>query len=68
MSGVESTFKTGDKCDKDGFYGFVQYADGTARQQPTNEERFINLKKGDTFPPIKSAGAAAIWKVHRQTP
>jgi hypothetical protein len=55
-------YKTGDTAPHSGSYRFVKYTDGTTYPSPTPEERVINLTKGETFPPIRSAGKGAWWK------
>jgi hypothetical protein len=56
-----SKYKTEDKCIEDGQFAFDTYTDGTQVPAPSSEERFIPLKKGETFPPIRSSGKACYW-------
>jgi len=53
--------KTGETCVVSGKYRFVRYVDGTTVPRPTEEERSIRLTRGETFPPIRSAGKACWW-------
>jgi len=65
MAKVGDRFKTGQKCDTTGSYIFDGYADGSTSPSPTNEERVIPLKAGETFPPVRSTSKAAWWKLQR---
>lgn len=59
---ANSRYKTGQTCEATGMYAFDGYADGTSLPAPTSDERRIPLKRGDRFPPVKSANKAAWWK------
>jgi hypothetical protein len=59
---VGDRFKTGDKAPSDGQFAFDGYTDGTQTPAPTSEERQIGLKRGETFPPIRSANKACYWR------
>lgn len=65
MSNIGARFETGTKCTTSGSYVFDGYTDGTNSPSPTQEERVISLKNGETFPPIKSQNKAAWWKLQR---
>jgi YjzC-like protein len=65
MAKVGDRFKTGQKCDTKGSYVFDGYTDGTTTPAPTNDERVIPLSSGETFPPIKSTGKGAWWRLQR---
>lgn len=65
MAQVGELFKTGDKCSATGSYVFEKYTDGTTTPAPTQNERVIPLKQGETFPPIKSCNKGAWWKLQR---
>jgi hypothetical protein len=55
-------YKIGDTCPKTGNYRWDGYTDGTYTPEPTEKEKIIPLEKGETFPPIKSAGKGAYWR------
>ena len=40
---------------------------GSCTCSPTSEERVIPLERGEIFPPIKSCGNGAYWKLLRET-
>ncbi|MBL9102937.1 MAG: YjzC family protein [Myxococcales bacterium] len=65
MSNIGDRFKTGQTCDTSGVYAFDGYTDGAAGPQPTQEERVITLRGGQTFPPIRSTNRGAYWKLMR---
>lgn len=56
-------FRTGETCAESGRYSFDGYLDGSSTPAPTAEERQIPLSRGETFPPIRSAGKACWWKL-----
>ena len=60
---IGERFKTGEISPANANYAWDGYTDGTSYPSPTNEERRIPLNKGETFPPIKSCGKAAYWKM-----
>ncbi|MDC0721987.1 YjzC family protein [Nannocystis bainbridge] len=65
MANVGDRFKTSDKCKASGEYVFDGYTDGPTGKQPTQEEREISLETGEEFPPIRSTGRGAYWKLLR---
>ncbi len=67
MANVGDRFKTGTKCETTGRYLFDGYVDGTKTPAPTTEEREIPLSKGEVFPPVRSSGKGAWWKLQRVT-
>ncbi|HEX2735561.1 MAG TPA: YjzC family protein [Polyangiaceae bacterium] len=67
MAKVGDRFKTGATCETSGSYVFDEYTDGTKTPAPTDNERVIPLSKTETFPPIKSSGKGAWWKLQRLT-
>lgn len=56
-------YRTGQIAPQTGRYEFAGYIDGTTDKQPTAQERIIPLGKGETFPPIRSTGKAAFWRL-----
>jgi len=67
MAQVGDRFKTGDKNPISGIFIFDGYTDVKSGPAPTQEERTIPLKRGETFPPIKSTSHGAWWKLQRIT-
>lgn len=65
MSNIGDRFKTGQTCDTTGVYVFDGYTDGASGPQPTAEERVIDLRIDQTFPPIRSSNRGAYWKLQR---
>lgn len=63
MARIGDKFKTGQTCETSGTYDFDSYVDGSTSPAPTSEERRIPLSKGETFPPVRSSGKAAWWKM-----
>jgi len=61
--GIGARHKTGEKCVESGRYRFDGYTDGTSSPPPRPEEREIPLSRGETFPPIRSAGKSCWWKL-----
>lgn len=62
---IGTRYRTGEKCPATGSYAFDGYVDGTSTPAPTPEERQIPLTKGETFPPVRSSGKAAYWRLSR---
>ena len=60
---IGDTYKTGEKSPADAYYKWVKYMDGTYTPTPTQEEKKINLEKGENFPPINSCDKGAIWRM-----
>lgn len=56
------TYKTGEKAPYSASYNFIKYVDGSATPSPTMNEYYINLTKGEVFPPIRSCNKAAYWQ------
>lgn len=65
MANVGDRFSTAQRCVASGSYVFDGYTDGSSAPAPTQEERVISLRVGDTFPPIRSANKGAYWKLQR---
>ncbi|SEU19618.1 YjzC-like protein [Myxococcus fulvus] len=65
MATVGQRFKTGETCPTRGVYTFDGYTNTTTTQQPTSEERVIQLDAYETFPPIRSTNSGAYWKLSR---
>ena len=65
MAKIGDRFKTGETCETTGSYVFDGYLDGKQSPSPTSEERVIPMTKNNTFPPIRSSGQAAWWKLQR---
>ena len=63
---TKTRFKTGEESPWHAIYLFDGYVDGTSSPPPTPEEREIELSRGETFPPIRSAGKACWWKLKRR--
>lgn len=55
-------YKTGDKAPVTGNYRFAGFVDSRVNCKPTTNERIIPMKRGDTFPPVRSCDAAAWWQ------
>lgn len=60
---IGTRFKTGQQSPHHARYQFDGYLDGTSWPSPTAEERIIELDRGETFPPIRSAEKACWWKL-----
>ena len=56
-------YKTGEEAPKTGTYNWVKYTDDTVSPTPTPNELQIRLEQGEKFPPIRSAGKAAWWRL-----
>lgn len=67
MSKVGDQFKTGQICDTSGVYSFDGYTDGSAGQQPSQNERVITMIAGRPFPPINTTNKGAYWRLLRAT-
>lgn len=65
MSKVGDRLKTGQTCDTNGVYAFDGYTGAPSGPLPTQEERVITLRAGQTFPPIRSTNRGAYWKFLR---
>ena len=66
VTATKTRFKTGEESPSHAVYNFDGYLDGTWSPSPTAEERSIELTRGENFPPIRSAGKACWWKLHRR--
>jgi hypothetical protein len=60
---IGTRYKTGQTNQESGRFDFDGYLDGTSTPMPLPAERAIPLSKGETFPPIRSAGKACWWKL-----
>jgi sporulation protein YlmC with PRC-barrel domain len=59
-------FHTGQKVVQSGIYEYVYLKDlNTSECQPTKDEKELALSKGETFPPVRSCGKAAAWRLVR---
>ena len=66
VTATKTRFKTGEESPYHAIYQFDGYLDGTSTPAPTPEEREIELARGETFPPIRSAGKACWWRLNRR--
>ena len=57
--------KTGETCQKPGYYKFSGHTDSSINCHPTSDERDIPMKLKNTFPPIRSCEKGAFWKWDR---
>jgi hypothetical protein len=55
-------FITGMECTRPGIYVFDRYADHTTDPKPASDEMFLSMKRGQIFPPVRSAGKSAWWR------
>ncbi|MBN1376006.1 MAG: YjzC family protein [Dehalococcoidia bacterium] len=63
------TFNTGQRVEKSGIYEYLAHTDPKSCKvecQPSDNEYEIPLSKGEVFPPIKSCGKAAVWRLVRE--
>lgn len=60
---IGTRYRTGEKNSESGRFRFDGYLDGTTSPTPTAEEKEIPLSRGETFPPIRSAGKSCWWKL-----
>ncbi len=65
MASIGDRFSTNDINPVSGVFIFDGYIAGAGAAAPTAEERVIPLAKGGTFPPIRSSGKSAYWKLQR---
>ena len=56
-------YKTGQKAPAYARYAWDHYIDETYFPFPTIDELTIILKRGETFPPIKSRDKEAWWRI-----
>lgn len=56
-------YRTGQEAPKTGTYSWVKYTDETVSPPPTANEQQIPLEQGEKFPPVRSAGKAAWWRL-----
>lgn len=61
--GIGDRYKTCEESPDDANYKWVEYTDGTTYPEPTEEEKYITLEKGEHFPPIRSCNKGAIWEM-----
>ena len=59
-------FITGMVCTRPGLYIFDGYADHTMEPAPSPDEISMTLKDGHVFPPVRSAGKSAWWKLEME--
>lgn len=59
-------FITGMPCVRPGIYVFDVYADHSQEPVPALDEIAITMKRGHIFPPVRSAGKSAWWKLERE--
>ncbi|PYZ91953.1 general stress protein [Salipaludibacillus keqinensis] len=59
---MTNRYKTGEKAPENGTYKFDGLTDGRKKSNATDEEAQIELKNGQTFPPLRSSQEAAYWK------
>ncbi|MBN1191084.1 MAG: YjzC family protein [Dehalococcoidales bacterium] len=67
-SRMGETFNSGEKVKKSGVYEYVAHIGAKSCQvdcQPTDAERELPLSTGETFPPLRSCGKAAVWRLIR---
>jgi len=63
-----STFDTGSKAPASGVYRYVSHAGAEKHDKecmPSSSEMEVPLSKGEVFPPVRSCGKAATWKLVR---
>jgi hypothetical protein len=66
MAKVGDRFHTSQKCETSGSYVFDGYfPNGETTPSPTQEERVVPMREGNTFPPIRSQNKSAYWKLQR---
>ena len=63
---TRARFITGMVCIRPGIYVFERYADHTTEPIPAYDEISVTLKKGNVFPPVRSAGKSAWWRLERE--
>ncbi len=61
-----SRFITGMPCTRPGIYTFDRYADHSTDPMPSPDENKITMKPGYIFPPVRSAGKSAWWRLERE--
>lgn len=62
------TFKTAAVVPTSGVYEYIAHVDGpscTPDCAPSEAEREVPLSKGEKFPPIRSCGKSAVWRLVR---
>ena len=62
------TFHTGEKAEKSGIYEYITHIDAKSCAldcQPSDAEIEIPLAVGETFPPVRSCGKPAVWRLVR---
>jgi sporulation protein YlmC with PRC-barrel domain len=65
---IGKIFHTGQKVEQSGIYEYVYHVDSeccTPDCQPTEAEFELPLSRGETFPPIRSCGKGAAWRLVR---
>ena len=63
---TKTRFRTGEESPYHATYQFDGYLDGSSTPTPTAEEQEIELTRDENFPPIRSAGKACWWRLHRR--
>ena len=62
------TFHTGERAQQSGVYEYITHLDGNSCAldcQPSPAEVEIPLAVGETFPPVRSCGKPAVWRLVR---
>ena len=61
---VGQVFRTGQTAPVSGVYEFAGHIDGSYCS-PTQQERFIPLTQGETFPPHRRCNKGVLWRLSR---
>jgi serine/threonine protein kinase len=67
-AGPEKRYRTGEECPEHGSYTFDGYLDGIRIPIPPKYDRFIRLKQGQIFPPLRHSNEACWWKFDYSSP
>jgi sporulation protein YlmC with PRC-barrel domain len=65
---IGEVFHTGQKAEHSGIYEYVAHSDPKEYDpscHPSDAEKEIPLSKGETFPPVRSCGKSAMWRLVR---
>lgn len=63
---TRTRFITGMVCTRSGIYVFDTYADHSSDPLPESDEKTITMRYGHIFPPVRSAGKSAWWKLEKK--